>query len=140
MVSVPHDHRGVLPSAQLLNRIEINAVLDQPRGKGMSQVVEAKPCNFGFVQSGAESSEKIPVAYPGAGQTGENEFRSLCPPLRSKQTWRRSIKSRTWGDGYGGIRSRENCMSVNSFFPTAYKGCLPNIVPQNKPPPVTEMF
>jgi hypothetical protein len=41
VVRVAHDHRGRLPSAQFLNRIEIHAALHQPRRERMAQVVKA---------------------------------------------------------------------------------------------------
>jgi len=43
MVCISQHHRDRFPPAQLLDRIDIDACLNEPRGKGMSQVMEAEP-------------------------------------------------------------------------------------------------
>jgi hypothetical protein len=65
MVSIPCDHGDALPSAKLLNRIEINPCLKQPCSEGMAKVMEAKVPYSGFLRCGIECSEKISGAYSG---------------------------------------------------------------------------
>src|SRR5215510_9104423 len=40
-MSVPLNHRQGLPTAELLNREKVYALHDEPRGEGVSEVVEA---------------------------------------------------------------------------------------------------
>ena len=97
----------------------------------------------------------LPMVLPISGSLpGPKIIRTITKITKRCIGWRRPpifhLPPLIFGLSYSALRGKSieqsqkslqgEYMSVNSFSSTAYKGCLPNIVPQNKPPPIRETF
>jgi hypothetical protein len=58
-MGIPFDHLRALPPSQLLDRKEINPVLNQPGGKCVSQVMKPELLNLRVSYSNLEGSDQI---------------------------------------------------------------------------------
>lgn len=77
-MGVPHDHRCVLPPPQLLNRVEIHSILNQPGCKGVAKIMEPKTLDLCFLPSRVKSPQQVPVVQPFVIAIRKNVVRLLA--------------------------------------------------------------